>query len=412
MSKRKSLNSLAALTAAIIAMVVFAPVQASAEPTVIKRSIGSSLEYAIDGSDFYFVRRSSGLKKGSRPGVDQLMRGSFLNKSVKVVAKVAWRNGFLDTIYASGGFVFANVQEDAFGKGGELAGSKTRIVRYSRDGTDVRTVAKGEAVADEQNGIVTENGKKKLNDCGVQVEAAAAGPAGAIIVTQTTSDRGSKACGHKKNVDHLRYYELKPDGATREVFSLDKKVTRNANPREETLVSTFVTGGPNLFQLVGDHVTFMYGSRGDLWVKNLATGFLSGPYTALPGKKSSFQFGSLDPVGRLASVSINFESASKKNPVGTVGSAVFTNPDDPSSIKELSNKSWPLYCGNRLLLLGEKSIVEVDPVTFVLLRKLYSFPPKGNVDIERACSQDYLYLNWYGSKNGDLDQKLYAVPLG
>jgi len=78
-------------------------------------------------------------------------------------------------------------------------------------------------VAGEQS-VVGQNGKGVLKDCGTAVALKDVSPSGEVIIGSAVRDRASKQCGSKPNFNRWRYYGVAPDGAQREILSLDAKV--------------------------------------------------------------------------------------------------------------------------------------------------------------------------------------------
>lgn len=401
---------------ALGALLLAAPAGAATQGvTPLRATIGDDFESAFDGTDIYWTM-SRALKRVPKYGytsTTSLMRSSFLDGSKTVLKRFDpsdTATGFPEDIFAGGGYVYVNMSGD--GPERDEIRSSSSVLRMSRDGSNFQKIASGQLNAGEEDAIVRLHGNKgQLNDCGTDVSAEHVAGDGSVVIREATADRESKACGRKKNVDHVRIYLLSPTGVTREILKEDLRVTLTIRRHKDGSWSsetgskdpaTYVAG------VVGDRALLVRGRRSlSYYVRDLNTGTQTGPFKAAITSTYPFNLGSLDPEGRVA-VSTFAVTGSKKHRKIRHSSGVFQVPGDTASFRPVKGFSFLMFCGKHLISLSSRGVRELDPVTFNLIRPISPPHKDGSiVDINNACTADYLYMSRSRSKGS----KQLAYPL-
>lgn len=398
------------LLAFAVLVVPFTASAAGVTPLTYKVPINEDLD--VDGTDVYWLSRDFTAASKSRESIFgiALMRGSLLNKSVtKLATYDSLRGDFPVSILASAGYVYLNLSNGGYESNGPV-NANAKVVRMSRDGTGVLTVAKSSMKYASEPNTVVENGNLRLNDCGTNAQATSVSFTGDVVISQTTSDRESKACGRKKNIDHWSYYELTTSGVRRDITTEERRVTRRSRPSFKdgppmawtsvapTLADPWVYYGKAVFQKFHD---------GDFYVRDLASGAVTGPYkTKIPGH-DFYAYAAVNSLGQLAA-GTEATTGKAKHEKLHLAAGVFRTPGDPSSYAKFKGSAGMQFCGDHLMINNGKGVRELDPNTFWLKRVVAGKESaRGLSFVDPLCSDRFYYVTRY-TKSKII---LFAYPL-
>lgn len=390
-----------AAVASVIGAALFAAPSGAAGITPLKTTIDGSFDSVQSGTDLYWVDFED------RSGDSIVRRKSLVDGSVQRLARFE-DEFFALSMYAGGNYLYVSLISDE-GEDPDATGTSTKVVRIARDGSSITTLAEGKVATLRE--VIVKNGKAILNDCGTDVEADTVSATGAIVIRETTFDRESARCGGKPNVNHVRYYELSVSGAVREIYSYDSrikkriKVHRNGSwsgSREESNV------GVGMVSLVGDRAAFSLGSKGRVFVRDLATGGLTGPYSTGISGEFVFQYASLDSAGRLAMNGLKVKDIDERNPSVEIRAGVVRAPGDPASYLQLFKSKTLAFCGDRLIAFSNKNILELDVQTLTPIRTITEFNTKQSRDATAGCLGDYVHVVRFANKS----ETYLSYPLG
>lgn len=331
------------------------------------------------------------------------MRTSFLDGSKTLLKRFDSNDEAVDyseDLVAGGGYVYLNTTGDG---PGHRYGAATSVLRISRDGSIVQKVASGLLKTSDDEDIITKGRSGQLNDCGTSAAAEYVTGDGSVVIRETTSERESKACGRKKNIDHERLYLLSPSGQVREILREDLRIKLTIKFKKhgwEAEVGSVIPA-ITVVSVTGDRVLLSKGRGFSFYVRDLSTGVETGPYKSAVASKSNYDLvnASLDPSGRVAYSSFGARG-DRKHLRFRHTAGVFQTAGDPSSFKKNKGFSFVFFCGSRLLSSSARGVSELDPVTFNLIRKIAP-AHKGDtgIDLESACSPEYLYMrSWDGGE--------------
>jgi hypothetical protein len=391
---------------AIVGVALLAPAASGATdgvtPLVLK--LNKRTDAAFSGTDLIYVsdRKIKPIPRSGYESETSLVRASFLNGSKTLIKRFDPKDtavGFPDLILAGGGLVYANMWGD--GPDPNSVQTATSVLRMATDGSGAQTIASGLISSGEEDSILVSGHKAEMNDCGTSVEARFVTADGSVVIRETTSERSSKNCGRKKNVDHDRVYLLTPSGVTREILTEDSKVH---------LKVKFHKGGgwdaetdydkPNteVVSVVGDKALLVRGRRQSFYVRDLSTRVETGPYKSTLAATRAFSTASMDPLGRIA-LSTFAASGKSKDAKFKHATGLFETPGDPASWKAAKGLQFVNFCGSHLLSDSAKGTRELDPVTLAPLRTIV--PPSQSttaITFQMGCTNDYLYLESLAEK--------------
>jgi hypothetical protein len=262
-----------------------------------------------------------------------------------------------------------------------------------RDGSDLQKVAYGVLNTSEEDSIVIEKGKGRLNDCGTTALAQFAAADGSVVIVETTADRESKACGRKKNVDHNQYYLLSPAGIKRPILSEDVRIQRKIKVfKDGGYEGSSGSGGANsfVFDVIGDRALILRGNRLSAYVRDLTTGAESGPYRAPVKGKDPFNLSSMDSSGRVVVSGFSI-GANLMKPKFELVSGIFSTPGDTASYLPLKGQAILRFCGEHLVALTKNGSRVLDPVTLNLLRPIA--PVHRGRYVDESCDASFLYMS-------------------
>lgn len=396
----------------IVGMLFAGSATAAPFARVINKDAGS---LALDGTDIYWS-----VEKEVRQGEYEttLYRGSFLNKSKVAIAKFGGTTGdYINGLSAGGGYAAITLRNGLVKSKNRSGFTETsRVVRISRDGTRRDVLATGSVEVDGLNNYSFKNGVLVQKDCGTRVEALDVSSSGSVVLGRAVSERGSARCGKKKDVDRWRYMEARLDGTEREIFSIDRKVfvkVKKTKKGTRTRTNSGESAISNV-DVVGDRVLFRNKSSESFFVRDLATGLLSGPFRFGATRALNYASATMSAGGAIALTSFYF--AQKKYP--TARNGIFPDFTNPSNVKLTPKLNSPVFCGRHLIAKYEDDsrVAELDPVTLAPIRVIAK--PKYAVisfGLDIACTDDYLYAVDLGADPeadyADLEFRLLAYPL-
>jgi hypothetical protein len=326
------------------------------------------------------------------------MRGSFLDHKKTRLATFSFAGGFEPVQLSSGGgYAYVSTVSDGIDSDFNT-GASSKVIRISRTGART-VVAAGSNAANDEESVVVDHGKGRMNDCGKQVSLMSVSSNGSAVIQEVTADRDSTACGNKKNVDHNRIYELPVNGTPREIFSydvaIDSQITVDDGGWESHGGRTL---GPEVYMasVFGDHAMFSFGRAGGLYIRDLVTGALSGPYLGGLAAKAGFGWGTLDPVGRLALFRGTVKAGTRFDVDKTV-SGLYLTPGDASAFQKVSTRDEIAFCGHHLIKFSKRNATEIDPVTLAPIRTIAA-DGSATTGASMSCTEDYLYgVRWHGN---------------
>lgn len=380
------------LIVAVAALLAALAPAAGAAP--LSRVFSGADEFAVDGTDVYWVK-SSFTSAGYQ---DALYRGSLLDGSSQLLLRLDDNlEQFVDELHAGGGFVAVGLSQTNFFSvttKGPLT-STTKVLRISRDGSSVETIAEGS----ETIGSVTTKtgGKRYRNDCGAGALLMDMTAAGGVVLTTYKSDRESPHCGGLPNVDHWHAYEQLPDGTRRDIYSKDIGMGSGRAGSDDAEMPFYG------LTVRGDHVLMRSSRSGGDYVLNMATGAFSGPYAPPLRGRTSFVISSLDPQGRVAVTAVTFRKHAAR-----IRARVFGQADDPSDFLDSAPSQWFAFCGSHLISFRKSGPWLLDTATLSPIRQVIPKPVKWASGVERGCGEDYIY----SSKETRSGTRVTAYPLG
>ena len=367
---------------------------------------------AIDGTDVYWLSQQK-IRKGSSYRYDALLnRSSLVDGSRVRLMRFHDDDGYyIDDIQAGGGQVMVNLESEGLNDP-----IQTKVLRMGRDGSNPQVLATGSKPGWEESSVV-EGGRARPNDCGTYVHGHSVTSTGSVVLMRTVGERESSACGMKPNFDHLRVTELSLSGSSREIFTEDIELDFSQTLSEGSGTGSGLVGFAGTFgrplldpfrtqiKVSGDRAAYVKVSGGPAYVRDLSTGALSGPYgTGLLGGATR-NFPTVDPSGRVAltAAALRYKDLSntRQPPLGWVAhrAGVFTTPMSPTGFAHLSKLRFVEFCGSRLIGGTSSAIVELDPVTMRLKRRLARYP-RGNRmwGLSDQCTDSYVYTLGFKSK--------------
>jgi hypothetical protein len=392
------------LAAAVVIVVSQFAGSASAAPLSHRINLSSD-DIAIDGTDIY----SSHSSNGQNHNVVKIYRSSFLDKSKVEIARLDGNDyDSIEGMDAGGGQLAISLRSDNFRV--DHFETNTKVIRISRDGTQRTVLASGKVGEHGGEGtFVVKNGVGHLNDCGTRVSLMSVSSTGSVVIGATVSDRSSKACGRKADVDHWRYFEQQLNGTVRGIVKLDKKIhfTWRRIGRGSYAASLPDDRALTNVEVQGDRALFDSVSSARYYVRDLVTGQLSGPLRLqIAGKfREKFTFATLAASGSVALNSYAYKKGDRSERTG-----VFANQPSPSAPIETKHGTPLFYCGDHLLGISFSSgrINELDPATLAVKRFVAKVSPKTTfLSIEFGCTNDY----FYGAKLKGDSADLLAFPL-
>lgn len=399
-----------ALLLAVLSSLLFAASAGAATEGVapLRASVGNGGDAVASGTDIFWTsdRKIKPMPKNGYLSTTSLWRTSFLGGAKTLVKQFDPKDttlGFPSDLKVGGDFVYVTMEGD----GPESNEARTTILRMRRDGSDVQTIARGKLDSSEENSVVIEKGKGRLNDCGTTVEAQLATDDGGVVIRETTAQRESKACGRKRNIDHHRYYLLTATGVVREILTDSVRVSRKFKVGKDGSYEGSSSSGSEdlvIFNVIGDRALIARFRKSTLsyYVRDLNTGGEFGPYITRAKGLDPFSLGSMDAAGRVALTGIAL-SGTKKNPKFNFVSGVFPVAD-PNTFLQIKGQSLLMFCGNHLIAETAKGARELDPLTLNLLRPIA--PLRLSYDID-TCDSNYLYM----SRTKGRGAKYLAYPL-
>lgn len=405
----KSAGMSKVLLLAVLGSLLFAASAAAEGVAPLRASVGSGGPATASGTDIFWTsdRKIKPMPKEGYSSSTSLWRTSFLGGKKTLVRRFDPKDtilGFPSDFKVGGEYLYMTME----GNGPERSEARTTILRMKRDGSDPQKVAFGALEASEENGVVIEKGKGRLNDCGTTVEAQLATSDGGVVIRETTADRESNNCGRKKNVDHHRYYLLSPTGVVREIISENVRVTRKFKVEKGGgFEGSSSSGGENLeiFSVIGDRALIArFRNRTTLYfVRDLNSGAETGPYAVPVKGLNPISLGSMDATGRVAFTGIAFRGTTL-NPKIDFVSAAFPTAGDPSSYVRFKGQGFLMFCGEHLIAETLKGVRELDPLTLNLLRPIAPLSLRYDFD---NCDDNFVYM----SRNRGRDAKYLAYPL-
>jgi hypothetical protein len=197
------------------------------------------------------------------------------------------------------------------------------------------------------------------------------------------------------------------DGSTREIFAKDLAVRWKYRATKHGFRASTDSGNPALLSvdLVGDRALIQSLASESYFVRDLASGTLTGPFST--PSRGNFNFATMSSSGAVAFESFKF---TKRSGV-TRASGVFPNPLDPATFAAYQPDTGLMFCGRHLLAVpfDNGKLQELDPVTFAPVRTVVPRFPSGTIlfGIEVSCDDDFMY----GADLRSDDVDLLAYPL-
>jgi hypothetical protein len=381
-----------ATSCAAATLLACAALVAPAGATPLKRDVKGAQQVSISGTDVYWIKYID-----HHTTQTALMRGSFLDHKKIRLATFTFAGGFEPVQLSSGGgYAYVSTVSDGIDNDVNK-GASSKIIRVSRTGTRT-VVAAGSNPADDEGSVVVEHGTGRMNDCGKQVMLMSVSSNGSAVIQEVTADRDSTACGKKKNVNHNRIYELPLNGVPREIFSYDVALESTITVDDGGWESHGGRSlGPEVYtaSVFGDHAIFSFGRAGGIYVRDLVSGALTGPYLGGLTAKAGFAWGTLDPIGRIAMFRGTFK-AGRRYDVGNTVSGLYLTPDDLSAFQKVSTRDEIAFCGHHLIKFSKRRATEIDPVTLAPIRTIAS-DGSATTGLNISCTEDYLYgVRWHG----------------
>ena len=374
-------------------------------------ALPENIDSAVDGTDVYWLEQGERRDRAKHRWIFEthLMRGSLANKSVVQLAVFNDAGDEVpESLAAGGGYLYVNFNDQTTLSNDNFDNSM-KVVRMARDGSNRVTVAE---IGSASGGtFVMENGVPKLNDCTKSVTATSVSFNGDVVISQRVSDRESRHCGHKKNADHWRYFEVSTAGARREITTEDSPVTSKFKFYKGEVSG--VRWGP-VYRAIADPWVY-YGKavyqryrEGQFFVKDLAAGGITGPFkTRIPGH-DFFASAQVNSAGQLATNAAALTGSSKHEKI-TSRAGIFRTPGDPASFATMKGSAQLEFCGDHLIAVNNRGARELDPASFWLMRTVATGREiEGDYTYnEPACTDRYLYFTRYGPTN----VVLLAYPL-
>ncbi|MGH2960497.1 MAG: hypothetical protein ACRDKE_12885, partial [Solirubrobacterales bacterium] len=360
----------------------------------------------LDGTDIYTVRERKEKVANHTEWVRHLVRESFRNSTRVRLLKVLGDErsdddaDYIHGVWAGGGHVAIQIQSYA-GPGP----ATTRIERISRDGASKQVIATSATPEGVNGEYEYENGKAVRSDCGRRVDALSMNGQGAVVIAEIAAERASKVCGGKANVDHWRVYELSLSGLSREIFTMDRLLSGDSNTGNGSKDVQY----PGAVEAVGDRAIYQTSIIAPAYIRDLATGVQSGPYTTgLAGRVHQTWDPSLSTGGAIALTAP--PSGSKKRGGELVRSGVLRAPLGGSRFKLVSNAWRVRFCGARPIAeMMDGRVFELDPVSIKKKRYVTTFPNEAFTwEVLPGCNDNYFYATGSGNR-GPI---VRAYPLG